>query len=102
MEKQENKIIIISELPEPEKKNSECVYCGTEYLRKENFEDGVPNCPACGGTATTDMEYPNIEIAQVYDYLLSKTFNPYAYQIQEKNFGDFWRTIQKEASNLSN
>ena len=101
MEKQRPRILIMK-LPPREKKNSECIYCGIEYLRKEYFEDGLPECPGCGGSTTRDMGYPKIEIAQVYDCYMSKTFNPNSHKIQEKRFGDFWRTIQAEASKATN
>ena len=87
-------IYMIMKLPLPEKRNSECVYCGTEY-------NGVSFCPGCGGSVTTDMGQTESSIGLVYDSCASKMFNPNSPRFLEKMFGDFWRTVQRETLNSS-
>ena len=94
MEKLKTDHIIFASAIEPKKTNTECFYCGTEY------ENGSFYCPTCGGSATTDMGYPKIIIAQDYDINCDNNFKPE--RAQEKRFGDFWRTVQRETSKATN
>jgi hypothetical protein len=100
MEKLKTTHMILASVSRQEKINSECVHCGTEYLKKTTHKEGSPYCPTCGGLATTGLGYPKLEIAMTTDYFWNEKFK--LERAQEKRFGDFWRTVQRETSKATN